>query len=99
MVCPPIKDPNPIPRLKIPEKIDIVTELVFSSAAYDMSRYNLLYNSFVNQYGYPVSTQSNNGGVSATWWGYNNGYITLSFFGDYANNGAYRYYTTVSYGN
>lgn len=75
------------------------TELVFSSAAYDMSRYNLLYNSFVNQYGYPVSTQNNNGGVSATWWGYNNGYITLSFFGDYANNGAYRYYTTVSYGN
>ena len=33
MVCPPIKDPNPIPRLKIPEKIDIVTELVLSSIA------------------------------------------------------------------
>lgn len=33
MVCPPIKDPNPIPRLKIPEKIDIVTELVFSLVA------------------------------------------------------------------
>lgn len=33
MVCPPIKDPNPIPRLKIPKKIDIVTELVFSSIA------------------------------------------------------------------
>ena len=30
MVCPPIKDPNPIPRLKMPEKIDIATELVFS---------------------------------------------------------------------
>ena len=33
MVCPPIKDPNSIPRLKIPEKIDIATELVFSSVA------------------------------------------------------------------
>jgi hypothetical protein len=33
MVCPPIKDPNPIPRLKMPEKIDIATELVFSSVA------------------------------------------------------------------
>lgn len=29
MVCPPIKDPNPIPRLKIPKKIDIVTNLYF----------------------------------------------------------------------
>lgn len=25
-VCPPIKEPNPIPRLKMPEKIDIATE-------------------------------------------------------------------------
>ena len=33
MVCPPIKDPNPIPRLKMPEKIDIATELVFSFVA------------------------------------------------------------------
>ncbi len=33
MVCPPIKDPNPIPRLKMPEKIDIATELVFSSSS------------------------------------------------------------------
>ena len=33
MVCPPIKDPNPIPRLKIPEKIDIATEFVFSLVA------------------------------------------------------------------
>ena len=33
MVCPPIKDPNPIPKLKMPEKIDIATELVFSSVA------------------------------------------------------------------
>lgn len=33
MVCSPIKDPNPIPRLKMPEKIDIATELVFSFVA------------------------------------------------------------------
>ena len=30
MVCPPIKDPSPIPRLKIPEKIDMAIELVCS---------------------------------------------------------------------
>lgn len=75
-------------------------ELVYSSRVYDMSRYNMLYNSFVSQYGYPVSVQNNGGGnVSSTWWGYNNGYITLSYFGDYANDGSYRYYTTMNYGN
>ncbi len=75
-------------------------ELVYSSAAYDMSRYNLLYNSLVGQYGYPISVQNNGGNnVSATWWGYNNGYITLAFYGDYANNGYYRYFTTLSFGN
>jgi len=33
LVCPPIKILNPISRLKIPEKIDIATELVFSLVA------------------------------------------------------------------
>lgn len=33
LVYPPIKILNPISRLKIPEKIDIATELVFSLVA------------------------------------------------------------------
>ncbi len=33
MVYPPIKILNPISRLKIPDKIDIATELVFSLVA------------------------------------------------------------------
>ncbi|MDO5395024.1 MAG: hypothetical protein Q4F07_03555, partial [Bacteroidales bacterium] len=76
------------------------SEFTYSTPGYDMSRYNMLYNSLVAQYGYPVSVQNNGGyNVSATWWGYNNGYITLSYFSDYAYNGTMRYYTTLSIGN
>jgi len=75
------------------------SEFIYSSPAYDMTRYNMLYNQLVRQYGYPVSTQNQNGTISATWWGNNNGYITLSFYNDYAYNGTYRYYTSLSIGN
>lgn len=76
------------------------SEFTYSTPGYDMSRYNMLYNQLISQYGYPVSVQNNGGdSVSATWWGYNNGYITLSFFPDYAYNGSLRYYTTLSVGN
>lgn len=75
------------------------SEFVYSSPGYDISRYNALYSQLVRQYGYPVSVQNTYGGVTATWWGYNNGYITLSFFNDTAYNGTSRYYTTLSIGN
>lgn len=75
------------------------SEFVYSSPGYDISRYNALYSQLVRQYGYPVSVQDTYGGVTATWWGYNNGYITLSFFNDTAFNGTSRYYTTLSIGN
>lgn len=75
------------------------SEFVYSSPSYDMSRYNVLYNRLVGQYGYPVSTQNQGGSISATWWGYNNGYITLSYYNDYAYNGMMRYFTTLQMGN
>lgn len=75
------------------------SEFVYSSPGYDISRYNALYSQLVRQYGYPVSVQDTYGGVTATWWGYNNGYITLSFFNDMAFNGTSRYHTTLSIGN
>ena len=75
------------------------SEFVYSSPGYDISRYNALYSQLVRRYGSPVSVQDTYGGVTATWWGYNNGYITLSFFNDTANNGTSRYYTTLSIGN
>lgn len=76
------------------------SEFTYSSPGYDMSRYNMLYADLTRQYGYPTSVQDMGGGnVSATWWGYDNGFITLSYFADYAYNGARRYYTTLSIGN
>ena len=75
------------------------SEFVYSSPGYDRSRYNALYNQLIRQYGYPVSVQDTYDGVTATWWGYNNGYITLSFFRDTAYNGLSRFYTTLSIGN
>jgi hypothetical protein len=76
------------------------SEFTYSTSGYDRSRYNQVYSSLVSQYGYPVSVQNNgNNNISCTWWGYNNDYITLSFFNDYAYNGASRYYTTLYIGN
>ena len=48
MVCPPIKDPNPIPRLKIPEKIDIATEFVFSLVANIVSDWQATLNAVIH---------------------------------------------------
>jgi hypothetical protein len=76
------------------------SEFTYSSPGYDRSRYNLAFDNLVRQYGSPVSVQNTaNNGVSATWWGYDNSYVTLSFFPDYAYNGSVRYYTTLSFGN
>jgi hypothetical protein len=76
------------------------SEFTYSTPGYDRSRYTMTYNSLVRQYGAPISVQNNgNDGISATWWGYDNNYVTLSFYPDYAYNGAVRYYTTLSFGN
>lgn len=76
------------------------SEFVYSSTGYDRSRYSAAYNNLVRLYGSPVSVQSDgNYSETATWWGYNNSYVTLSFYPDYATNGVLRYYTTLSFGN
>ena len=74
-------------------------EFVYSTYGYDRSRYNRLFQLLTTSYGAPVSSSGNNGSMTSTWWGYNNGYITLSYFPDYANNGRLRYYTVLSLGN
>lgn len=71
------------------------SEFTYSTPFYDMSRYNMLYRNLANRYGPPVAVD----GTTVTWWGYNNGYVRLSYFNDYAYNGASRYYTTLSIGN
>jgi hypothetical protein len=76
------------------------SEFIYSTSGYDRTRYNQVYSTLVSQYGYPVTVQNNgNNNISCTWWGYNNDYITLSFFKDTAYNGTSRYYTTLTVGN
>jgi hypothetical protein len=76
------------------------SEFTYSTLGYDRSRYTLIYNDLVRQYGSPVSVQNNGSNdISATWWGYDNRYVTLSYYSDYAQDGSLRYYTTLSFGN
>jgi len=64
------------------------------TAYYDMSRYNALYNTFIMQYGNPVSFTNSDGIISSSWFGPSGRYVTLSFNSQYGN-----YYTTLSFGN
>ena len=75
------------------------SEFTYSTAYYDLGRYNMMYNDLVRRYGNPVSYNNSGMNLSATWWGYDNGYITLNFFRDYAYNGSVRYYTNLLVGN
>ncbi len=69
------------------------SQFTYPTDYYDMSRYNSLYNRFVQLYGAPVNTGNSGGIVSATWFGGDNRFVTIEFNGNYGN-----YYTTLSYG-
>lgn len=66
----------------------------YSTPGYDLSRYNSVYSSLVNTYGVPVSVNNAAGAMSATWFGGNNGYVTLSFGAGQAG----RFLTTLTFG-
>lgn len=70
----------------------------YSTPYYDLGRYNSVYNSLVATYGMPVTVNNVSGSLGATWFGGNNGYITLSF-GANNINGGLRYLTTLTFGN
>lgn len=74
------------------------SQFMYSTNHYDMTRYNMVYNTLINQYGSPVSVQNITNGVVATWWGYDNQYVSLEFRPIYTNNGQLRYFTTLSFG-
>ena len=70
-----------------------------SSISYDQSRYYYVYNYLTSLYGYPVTVQNlNGGGTACTWWGYNNTYLTLSFYPEYIPGAGTRYFTTLATG-
>ncbi|MBD5185849.1 MAG: hypothetical protein HDS92_04475 [Bacteroidales bacterium] len=70
------------------------SQYCYANPRNDRSRYNALYRSFTSTYGMPVSTTN----ISATWYGANNGFITLTYQ-PVSSGGALQYYTTVSLGN
>ena len=66
----------------------------YTTAVRDVTRYNSCYNVLVNTYGAPVSVVREGGGVVSTWFGGNNGYITLSFGSGQGGS----FLTTLTYG-
>lgn len=71
-----------------------------STVMYDITRYNYVYNELLRSYGMPISTQNiGSGGMSCTWWGMNNSYVTLSYYPENIPGAGYRYFTTLSVGN
>lgn len=75
------------------------SEFVYSTPAYNLNRYNAVYNSLVSAYGMPVNVSNANGVMTATWWGTGNQFISLSFTSGLAANGVTRFFTTLSFGN
>jgi len=75
------------------------SQFIYSSPYYDVSRYNSLYNNLLTTYGNPVDNVRIAGGWATTWFGSNNGFITLRFEPMLGNDGRTHYYTTLSVGN
>ena len=71
----------------------------YSTSFYDVSRYNSLYMNLTGLYGAPASRRNIDSGWSATWWGYDNRYITIEFQPLYTASGGIRYYTTLVMGD
>lgn len=70
----------------------------YATDYYNTNRFNTLYRNLSNQYGAPISYNRGNSSLSATWWGYNNQYITLELQRDLCIDGYNRYMTTLRIG-
>lgn len=71
-----------------------VSSFYYSTPGYDLSRYNSCYGTLSATYGPPVAINNGGGAMSATWFGGNNGYVTLSFGAGTAG----RFLTTLTFG-
>lgn len=75
------------------------SQFIYSSPYYDTLRYNSLYNTLSATYGAPVENIRISGGWATTWFGADNGFITLRFEPMMGQNGLTRYYTMLTIGN
>ncbi len=75
------------------------SEFVYSTPAYNLSRYNSAYRTLVRNYGTPIQSTNVGGSITSTWWGPGNQFIRLTFQSAIAGNGSNRFFTTLSFGN
>ncbi len=75
------------------------SQFIYSLGYNDASRYYNLYNTFLSQYGMPVSVSNSGATLSASWFGYDNRYVTIRYTQGYNEFGAPCFYTTLSFGN
>lgn len=75
------------------------SQFVYSTPYNDMGRYNSAFSRLVNLYGQPVSYDRSGGEITASWFGNNGQFVTLSFAPRYTASGALGYFTTLSFGN
>lgn len=75
------------------------SQFVYSTPYNDMGRYNTAFSRLVNLYGQPVSYNNSAGEISASWFGNNGQFVTLTFAPQYTAGGALGYFTTLSFGN
>lgn len=65
---------------------------------YSSSRFDSLYATLTNLYGYPAERTVTNGVTAVSWWaGGDTGYITLSYGPGIGSTGLSYYYTTLTY--
>lgn len=75
------------------------SQFVYATPYSDMVRYNTAYGRLVNLYGMPVDYTNSGGSISATWFGRNGQFVSLTFAPQYTAGGVLNYYTTLSFGN
>lgn len=74
------------------------SRFIYSTIAYNPTRYNMVYRDLVRLYGSPAQLVRQNGGYLATWFGVGNNYVQLQFAPEIVN-GSTRFFTTLSFGN
>lgn len=75
------------------------SQFVYTTSYRDLNRFNIAYNRLVNLYGSPVDYNNASGNISATWFGRNGQFVSLTFAPQYTGSGALSFCTALSFGN
>ena len=74
------------------------TVYTYSTGYNDPARYNSLLSQLTLSYGTPYITRGNSG-MTAQWWGPSGNYVALQYQPTFSSTGAFRFYTTLTFGN